>query len=69
MDQPFTGERFWSGAKASYMRVGASGTPKKIKTRACARLEDATLTSTHPDLFEGPRQQKAADAISKARSA
>ena len=58
MDQPFTGERFWSGPAASFMRVG-NGPAKKIKTRPCATLADATLTSTHPDLFEGPRQQKA----------
>jgi histidinol phosphatase-like enzyme (inositol monophosphatase family) len=59
MDQPFTGERYWSGESASFMRIGSDGAPKKIKTRACAKLSDATLTSTHPDLFEGPKQQKA----------
>lgn len=58
MDQPFTGERYWSGASASYMRHGI-GPARKIKTRACTRLEDAILTSTHPDLFEGPRPKKA----------
>ena len=55
MDQPFTGERFWSGATASYVRVG-KGPARKIKTRSCASLSTATLTSTHPDLFEGPAQ-------------
>jgi histidinol phosphatase-like enzyme (inositol monophosphatase family) len=59
MDQPFTGERFWSGPKASYMRRGANGAAKRLKVRECARLADATLTSTHPDLFDGPRQQHA----------
>ena len=65
MDQPFTGERFWSGPAASYMRIG-NGAPKKIKTRACASLADATLTSTHPDLFEGPKQQKALTTLKGA---
>lgn len=50
MDQPFTGERFWSGANASYLRVGDEPA-RAIRTRACPRLADAVLTSTHPDLF------------------
>ena len=62
MDQPFTRERFWCGGKASYTRIG-DGPAKKIKTRACARLEDATLTSTHPDLFEAPGTKKAFDRL------
>lgn len=65
MDQPFTGERFWSGDKASYMRV-RGGAPKKLKTRACARLDEAILTSTHPDLFEGPKQQRALHQLKNA---
>lgn len=55
MDQPFTGERFWSGDRASYASVHG-GRPTRLKTRACTRLEDAVLTSTHPDLFVGPEQ-------------
>lgn len=55
MDQPFTGERFWSGDRASYHSIGG-GRPARLKTRACAHIEDAVLTSTHPDLFEGPKQ-------------
>jgi histidinol phosphatase-like enzyme (inositol monophosphatase family) len=56
MDQPFTGERFWSDEKSSFLRL-RDGKPKRIKTRPCARLADAILTSTHPDLFEVGRQQ------------
>jgi myo-inositol-1(or 4)-monophosphatase len=52
MDQPFTGERFWSDEKASYYSRGG-GRAQRLKTRSCARIEDAVLTSTHPDLFEG----------------
>jgi histidinol phosphatase-like enzyme (inositol monophosphatase family) len=50
MDQPFTGERFWSDGRASHFRRG-TGKSRRLKTRKCARLADATLTSTHPDLF------------------
>jgi histidinol phosphatase-like enzyme (inositol monophosphatase family) len=50
MNQPFTAERFWSEGRASRMR-DRGGKTRRIKTRACARLADATLTSTHPDLF------------------
>lgn len=55
MDQPFTGERYWSGAKAAHFRDGA-GKPRKLKTRACASLGEATLTTTHPDLFAKGRE-------------
>lgn len=50
MDQPFTGERFWSGEKTSHMRRG-KGKAVALKTRACPALKDAVLTSTHPGLF------------------
>jgi len=51
MDQPFTRERFWSGTDAAYMRAAATG-PVPIRTRPCAGLTDAVLSTTHPDLFE-----------------
>jgi myo-inositol-1(or 4)-monophosphatase len=50
MNQPFTGERFWSDGRASRLR-GRDGKTRRLRTRGCARLADATLTSTHPDLF------------------
>lgn len=50
MDQPVTGERFWSGAKTAHSR-NADGKARRIRTRACAKLADAILSSTHPDLF------------------
>jgi myo-inositol-1(or 4)-monophosphatase len=50
MDQPFTGERFWSGATGAHFRNG-NARPRRLKTRACASLAEATLTTTHPDLF------------------
>jgi histidinol phosphatase-like enzyme (inositol monophosphatase family) len=50
MNQPFTGERFWSDGRRAHWR-GPSGKARSLDTRACARLSEAVLTSTHPDLF------------------
>lgn len=50
MDQPFTGERFWSGGSASYWR-GPAGKARRIRSRGCSRIEDAVLTTTHPGLL------------------
>jgi histidinol-phosphatase len=67
MNQPFTGERFWSGANAAYMRTG-DGKARRLKTRACARLADAILSTTHPDLFgDGTEMEAFARLRSKAR--
>jgi histidinol phosphatase-like enzyme (inositol monophosphatase family) len=67
VDQPFTGERFWSGDKAAFHSM-RGGRPVRIKTRQCTRIEDAVLTSTHPDLFETAEQSAALAALkSKAR--
>lgn len=67
VDQPFTGERFWSGEKAAYQSVRGSR-PGRIRTRECSRIEDAVLTSTHPDLFETAEQKGALSALkSRAR--
>jgi histidinol phosphatase-like enzyme (inositol monophosphatase family) len=56
MDQPFTGERFYSEAKAAYVR-GRDGRKTKLKTRPCEKLTDAIFTTTHPDLFATLPQQ------------
>jgi histidinol-phosphatase len=61
MDQPFTGERFWSGARTAHFRNG-SGKARRLKTRPCASLAQATLTTTHPDLFAKGRE---ADAFAR----
>jgi myo-inositol-1(or 4)-monophosphatase len=65
MDQPFTGERFWSDRTASYMRVNG-GKPKRLKTRATATLADAILATTHPDLFSSKSERAVLDAMTKA---
>jgi len=54
VDQPYTGERFWSAANASFSRCG--GRERRIKTRLCGKLGDAVFTTTHPDLFASDGQ-------------
>ncbi len=67
MDQPFTRERFWSAQKAAFMRTG-DGKARRLSTRSCARLADAVVTTTHPDLFEpGVEAQAFARLKAKAR--
>jgi histidinol phosphatase-like enzyme (inositol monophosphatase family) len=58
MDQPYIRERFWGDGRAARMR-GPDGTTRRIKTRSCATVADAVLTSTHPDLFATPAEQAA----------
>jgi myo-inositol-1(or 4)-monophosphatase len=65
MDQPFTGERFWSEDQASYQRL-RGGQPVRLRTRACSRIEDAILTSTHPDLFEGAERMAVLERLKAA---
>jgi myo-inositol-1(or 4)-monophosphatase len=51
MDQPFTGERFWSDERAAWHR-GPRGLTQ-CKTRACSDLSQAMLGATTPDMFDG----------------
>jgi myo-inositol-1(or 4)-monophosphatase len=62
MDQPFTGERFWSDRGGARWR-GPRGKARRIGTRACARLADAILTSTHPELFVADEEAARFDAV------
>lgn len=50
VDQPYTKERFWSAPKASFLR-DTTGKTRRIKTRACRKLGEAVMMTTHPDLF------------------
>ena len=50
MDQPFTGERFWSDGARSFASRNAS-TPVPMQTRPCASLGSAVLMTTDPLLF------------------
>lgn len=49
MDQPFTGERFIGSRLGA--QVTRNGVSTQLRTRACAVLADAVLTTTHPGAF------------------
>jgi len=66
MDQPFTGERFWSDGRQAHGRDPA-GRVRRLRTRRCAGLAQAILTSTHPDMFAAPAERTAFDRV-KARA-
>lgn len=63
MNQPFTGERFWSTPGGARYR-GPSG-EQSITTRRCARLGDAIVTTTSPDLFASEDDKARFDALSE----
>ncbi len=63
MNQPFTGERYWSGAGGAWYR-GPEG-EKQISTRACPQLGDAILSSTSPDLFATAGDEQRFDVLSE----
>ncbi|MBA3323788.1 MAG: histidinol-phosphatase [Rhodobacteraceae bacterium] len=48
IDQPFTGERFIGGFGRAVLRRGGRETP--LATRQCARLADAALFTTFPEI-------------------
>ena len=50
MNQPFTRERYWSTATDT--QYSGPGGARTLKTRACARVEDAILATTDPAMFE-----------------
>ncbi|HEU4616517.1 MAG TPA: histidinol-phosphatase [Gammaproteobacteria bacterium] len=49
--QPVLDEVFLGSPAGSWLI--ASDSRQRLRTRACTRLEDATLASTHPDMFKG----------------
>ncbi|MEO1066472.1 MAG: histidinol-phosphatase [Pseudomonadota bacterium] len=51
MCQPFTKERFWGDGQTATHEGPGGELP--LRTRACPKLEDATLFTTTPALFEG----------------
>ena len=62
MNQPFTGERFWSNGRQAHWRA-PTGKVHRIRTRACAQLGDAILTTTHPDMFASTADAERFDAM------
>lgn len=66
LDQPFTGER-WIG-HGGVAELHVRGTARRLKTRACPRIKDAVISSTHPWSYFSDAEQKAFRAIdAKAR--
>lgn len=63
MDQPYLDERYrgWGDGADVVVR----GERRALKTRACARLPDALLSTTSPDLFHGAE----AEAFARVRNA
>ena len=66
LDQPFTQERWVGfGGKAE---LHARGETRRLKTRACAGVKDAVISSTHPWSYFSETEQKVFRAIdAKAR--
>ena len=60
MAQPYIGERFWSDGEASYWSRGE--TRRRLTTRECPVLAEATLFVTDPKMFRGD-QRAAFDAL------
>jgi len=65
MDQPYTGERVWSGPSLTMWR-GRDGRAKRVGTSPCRRLADARLTTTSPDLFGEGHERDAFHALKAA---
>lgn len=65
LDQPFMGERFFgvlNGARREsfYARMGKT---VPLKTRPCAGLAEATLSTTTPEMFNTPQKARAFGAL------
>ncbi|WP_349368251.1 histidinol-phosphatase [Salinarimonas sp.] len=64
MHQPFTGERFFGDCgKASYKGPGGE---RRLRTRRCASLAEATLSSTSPRLFAQGAERAAFERVEGA---
>jgi histidinol phosphatase-like enzyme (inositol monophosphatase family) len=64
MDQPFTGERFWSGETESFFSHG--GKTRAMRTRACPQLRDALLATTSTDFFTSEEEHVRFSALSQS---
>lgn len=65
VDQPFTGERFFSSADAAHF--DGPGGSRTLRTRPCARLADALAATTSPDMFSGIDREHFLAVKSRAR--
>ena len=64
MNQPYTGERFWTDGVTSFFK-GPSGRAKRLATRPCKRMGDALVMTTNPELFAKGAEM---DAFLRVRS-
>ena len=62
MNQPFTGERFWAGGQGAH--YSGPGGDRVLATRSCPSLDDATLSTTSPDLFSEAGEWERFEAVS-----
>lgn len=66
MNQPFTSERVWASRTASHWRT-ADGRTRRIRTRACSKIEHAILTTTSPNLLNEGDREKFFEVSARAR--
>ena len=64
MQQPFTGERYWSGRETAHYR-GPEG-ERTLRTRACPSIDAAILSTTSPDLFRAGVERDGFERLSVA---
>lgn len=61
VDQPFLGERFVGSRLGAQLRSRAGA--RTLQTRPCARLEDAAVACTTPEIFTDPGERAAFDGL------
>jgi myo-inositol-1(or 4)-monophosphatase len=64
MDQPFTGERFWSGETEAFFRHG--DTTETMRARRCPRLGEALLATTSTDFFTTEDEHRRFETLSRS---
>jgi histidinol phosphatase-like enzyme (inositol monophosphatase family) len=62
MHQPFTGERFYSGARDAFFRRNDG--ESRLRTRAGQSLSEAFLACTTPDMFEEEEERQRFETLS-----
>ena len=65
MNQPFTGERFWSSEEDAWYRKSGEK-EQRVRTRPCLNLDQAMLGSTSPDVLETEDDRARFDRIERA---
>lgn len=63
MDQPFTGERFFSGHGGAWLRH--AGAERRMQVRDCASLADALLATTSTDYFTTGDEHRRFDELAR----